>query len=246
MKSLIKLRAVVPELFRPEWATKPAVETSQFASSGRVSPAPVGSFAHAAAKRAMDIVLSVLFLIIASPVLLAAAAAIKLESPGAVLFGHDRLGTGGRRFRCLKFRSMRHGAHADLRSDPALRAIYEQNDYKIPIELDPRITRVGRFLRRSSLDELPQLFNVLVGEMSLVGPRPIVDDELKYYRGRESLFLSVRPGITGEWQVQGRNRIGYPDRARIELDAIARRSFWRDLKILLRTIPAVITARGSL
>lgn len=194
----------------------------------------------------MDVGVSVLSLVLASPVMLAIAVAIKVESPGPVLFGHERLGKYGRRFRCLKFRSMSHGAQEDLLSDPALRAIYESNDYKIPIELDPRITRVGRLLRRSSLDELPQLFNVLTGEMSLVGPRPIVPDELKFYGDHKRLFLSVRPGITGEWQIQGRNRIGYPDRTRIELAAIARRSIWNDLKILARSVPAVITASGSL
>jgi lipopolysaccharide/colanic/teichoic acid biosynthesis glycosyltransferase len=165
------------------------------------------------AKRSIDIALSMLLLVLACPVVLAIAPAIKIESPGSALFAHERLGRGGRRFRCLKFRSMRNGAHEELLSDPSLRMIYQRNDYKMPVELDPRITRVGRFLRRSSLDELPQLMNVLAGDMSLVGPRPIVRDELRFYRDRQILFLSVTPGITGEWQIQGRNRIGYPDRA---------------------------------
>lgn len=236
---------VPSDVLQSDWPAGPIAESS-LASSKEASVGRVDSPAYAAAKRAIDIGLSALVLVLLIPVLLAIAAAIRLDSPGPALFGHERLGRSGRRFRCWKFRSMRHGADADVLSDPTLRTIYEKNDYKIPIELDPRITRVGHLLRRSSLDELPQLINVLAGEMSLVGPRPIVDDELRFYRDRESLLLSVRPGITGEWQIQGRSRIGYPDRAEVELATIARRSIWNDLKILARTIPAVITARGSL
>ncbi len=241
----MNFRLSAPEPLQPEWHAQPA-ERGHPTSSVQRSAGHVDSRAYALAKRSIDIALSMLLLVLACPVVLAIAAAIKIESPGSVLFAHERLGRGGRRFRCLKFRSMRNGAHEELLSDPSLRMIYQRNDYKMPVELDPRITRVGRFLRRSSLDELPQLINVLAGDMSLVGPRPIVRDELRFYRDRQILFLSVTPGITGEWQIQGRNRIGYPDRAEIELAAIARRSIWTDLKILARTIPAVITARGSL
>jgi lipopolysaccharide/colanic/teichoic acid biosynthesis glycosyltransferase len=137
-------------------------------------------------------------------------------------------------------------AQRELKSDPELWSVYVENDYKIPLEVDPRITRVGRFLRRTSLDELPQLFNVIAGSMSLVGPRPIVPEELHWYGEHKEEFLSVRPGITGPWQVQGRSRIPYPNRTMVELDGIRSRSLWRDVKVLAQSIPAVIKARGAL
>jgi len=204
------------------------------------------SLAYSIAKRTLDLALSIAALIVAAPIVLLVATAIKLESRGPILFGQVRLGKHGILFRCYKFRTMRAGAQSELLADPELRRIYLENDFKIPVEKDPRVTPLGRFLRRSSLDELPQFFNVLAGSMSLVGPRPIVPEELGWYRGNEELFLSVRPGITGVWQVQGRSRIGYPDRAQIELQAIEGSSLWRDLKVLVKSIPAVITARGSL
>ena len=176
----------------------------------------------------------------------AIAIAIKLESRGPALFGHVRVGLKGKRFRCLKFRSMRPGAQEDLLLDNDLKRLYVENDYKLPVDKDPRVTRVGRFLRKSSLDELPQLFNVLAGTMSLVGPRPVVPDELSWYEDRADKFLSVKPGITGVWQIQGRSRISYPLRTEVELKAIDERSFWSDLVVLAKSIPAVITARGSL
>lgn len=198
------------------------------------------------AKRTLDIALAAAGLIASIPLFALISLAIRLESRGPIVFGHERLGKGGRPFRCLKFRSMRADANERLRSDPQLRHKYLENDFKIPLDQDPRVTRVGRFLRRSSLDELPQLINVLAGSMSLVGPRPIVPDELKWYSGREHVLLSVRPGITGEWQIQGRSRIGYPKRADVEVQAIQGQSLPRDLLILVKSVPAVITARGSL
>lgn len=223
-----------------------AAPTSQRQDARPSASRPLRSPLYEPVKRTLDIVLSAAGLIVLSPVFALIAIAIRLESSGPVFFGHERLGKGGRVFACLKFRSMRADAHEWLQSDPQLRHRYIKNDFKIPLEHDPRVTRVGRFLRRSSLDELPQLLNVLAGSMSLVGPRPIVQDELRWYPGDEHLLLSVRPGITGEWQVQGRSRIGYPDRADVELNAIAERSLWRDLKILVRSVPAVVTARGSM
>jgi len=204
------------------------------------------SRAYAVSKRIFDVGMSIIAIALASPLMLLIAIAIKLESQGPVLFGHMRLTVGGELFPCYKFRTMRAQAQRELESDPELWRVYVENDYKIPLEDDPRITRIGRFLRRTSLDELPQFFNVIAGSMSLVGPRPIVPDELKWYRGNEKLFLSVRPGITGPWQVQGRSRLSYPDRARIELDGIRRQSLWRDIKVLAASVPAVIFARGSL
>ncbi|KPJ93130.1 MAG: hypothetical protein AMS18_05990 [Gemmatimonas sp. SG8_17] len=204
------------------------------------------SLAYRFAKRALDVSVSALTLLLASPIMAVIAVAIKMESKGPVLFGHLRLGKHGEFFRCLKFRSMRPGAQEDLFSNPELKQLYVENDYKLPIDEDPRVTRLGRFLRRSSLDELPQLFNVLAGTMSLVGPRPIVREELDWYGADAPRFLSVKPGITGVWQIQGRSRIGYPDRTQVELNAIEDRTFWREIKVLALSIPVVVTARGSL
>lgn len=204
------------------------------------------SLAYAFSKRAFDIAASLFALALFAPLMLVIAVAIKLESRGPVLFGHVRLTRGGKRFACYKFRSMRPNAQLELESDPELWRLYVENDYKIPLEKDPRVTRIGRFLRKTSLDELPQFFNVVAGSMSLVGPRPIVPDELKWYGERKDEFLSVRPGITGPWQVQGRSRIPYPDRTKVELEGIRRRSFWEDVKVLAASVPAVIKARGSL
>ncbi len=204
------------------------------------------SLGYVIGKRALDLLVATTAVILTSPVMAAIAIAIRLESRGSVLFGHVRLGKSGKAFRCMKFRTMRAGAQEELLANPILKRRYVENDYKVPLEEDPRITRVGHFLRRSSLDELPQLFNVIAGSMSLVGPRPIVDEELHWYGDRADLFLSVRPGITGVWQVQGRSRIGYPNRTEVELEGIKERAFWRDLRVLITSIPAVITARGSL
>jgi len=204
------------------------------------------SVGYAIAKRGLDVFASLIALVLASPIMAAIAVAIKLESRGPALFGHVRVGLNGKRFRCLKFRSMRPGAQEDLLLDNDLKRLYVENDYKLPIDKDPRVTRLGRFLRKSSLDELPQLFNVLAGTMSLVGPRPVVPDELSWYEDRADKFLSVKPGITGIWQIQGRSRIGYPLRTEVELQALDERSFWSDLVVLAKSIPAVITARGSL
>lgn len=198
------------------------------------------------AKRVLDVAGAAVGLLLLSPVMLVTAVAIKLDSPGPVLFGHRRLGAQGRPFGCLKFRSMKPNAEAILRSDPALCRKYLENHFKLPAEQDPRLTRVGRFLRRTSLDELPQLFNVLLGQMSLVGPRPIVPAELHEYGNRGApLFLSLKPGMTGAWAVNGRSRVGYPDRADLELQYVRRWSLVTDVGILLRTVPAVLRGRGA-
>ncbi|UCF19442.1 MAG: sugar transferase [Gemmatimonadota bacterium] len=220
-----------------------AVKQPEAVEVGRPKRDP---WVYSIAKRAVDLTVSFIALVVTSPLMAVIGLAIKLESKGPVLFGHVRVGRGGKSFRCYKFRTMRRGAQKELLVNANLKRRYVENDYKLPLEEDPRVTAVGRFLRKSSLDELPQLFNVLGGSMSLVGPRPIVREELRWYGSKAQLFLSVRPGITGVWQVLGRSRIGYPDRTEVELDGIRRRSFWGDMKVLLRSIPAVIVARGSL
>jgi exopolysaccharide biosynthesis polyprenyl glycosylphosphotransferase len=196
-------------------------------------------------KRLLDLVGSAFWLAVLSPVIALIYAAIKLESRGPAIFGHRRLGINGREFNCLKFRSMHTDAETKLRADPALYAEYVHNNYKLPERDDARLTRVGRLLRKTSLDELPQLVNVLRGEMSLVGPRPIVPEELGQYGPAAAVFLSLRPGVTGAWGVNGRSRVGYPDRADIELEYVRNWSLARDLWILLRTVPAILTRRGA-
>jgi len=197
------------------------------------------------AKRVMDLVVAGGALVLLGPLLLGVALLLKLFDPGPVLFRQQRLGLNGKPFTLLKFRSMRVDAEELLRSDPELRRRYVENDYKLPEAEDPRVSRIGRFLRRSSLDELPQLWNVLRGDMTLVGPRPIVPDEIEKYRPFEDFFLSVRPGVTGHWQVEGRSDVQYPDRAYLDLDYAGSYSVLGDLAILLRTVPAVVRRRGA-
>jgi lipopolysaccharide/colanic/teichoic acid biosynthesis glycosyltransferase len=191
-------------------------------------------------KRAVDLVGASLGIFVLSPLFLLIAAGIKLESRGPVLFQHWRVGRQGRGFHCLKFRTMRSDAEEILERDDELRRLYRENHYKLPEQLDPRITVFGRLLRRTSLDELPQLFNVLYGEMSLVGPRPVVEEELEHYSGSERLLLSVRPGMTGAWAVNGRHHVGYPLRAELELRYVRGWSLRTDLRILAGTVGAVM------
>jgi lipopolysaccharide/colanic/teichoic acid biosynthesis glycosyltransferase len=193
----------------------------------------------ALAKRMMDVVVAGTALVVTAPLLVLFAAAVRLDSTGSPFFGHERVGLAGRRFRCWKLRTMRSDAEQMLVDDPALRAAYEANDFKLPDAEDPRVTRVGYWLRRSSLDELPQLWNVLCGEMSLVGPRPLVADELTHYRGTVLELLSIRPGITGAWAVSGRHAVSYPLRAELELAYVRERSLLTDIRILLGTVNAV-------
>jgi len=140
---------------------------------------------------------------------------------------------------------MRVDAEEALRRDAGLYRRYVDNDFKLPEAEDPRISPLGRFLRKSSLDELPQLMNVLRGEMSMVGPRPIVPDEIAHYKPYSELFLSIRPGITGLWQVSGRSNVRYPERAFMDLDYIGNNSVLQDLAILLKTVPAVFARKGA-
>jgi len=190
-------------------------------------------------KRCVDVIGAMSGLVVAAPVLAVVMLAIRIESPGAPLFRHRRVGRGLRPFDCLKLRTMRADAEERLARDPALMAAYRENHYKLPDDQDPRVTRLGRWLRRTSLDELPQLWNVLVGDMSLVGPRPIVEAELEHYPGTEQLLLSVRPGVTGAWAANGRHHVGYPDRAALELRYVRSWSLWGDVLIIVKTIRAV-------
>jgi exopolysaccharide biosynthesis polyprenyl glycosylphosphotransferase len=196
-------------------------------------------------KRVLDVVGSLISLLLLSPLMAAIALAIRLDTRGPVVFSQVRVGRDGRLFRCYKFRSMKAGAEEFLRADEMLYNEYRRNHFKLPLEQDPRLTRVGRILRKTSLDELPQFWNVLMGEMSLVGPRPVVPDELNHYGDGAFLFLSIRPGMTGAWAVEGRSQVGYPDRAHIELSYVREWNLWKDLGLLLKTIPAVLYMRGA-
>lgn len=196
------------------------------------------------AKRAFDVVVTLLLLVPAFPFLLVSALLVKLTSRGPIFFGHTRLGLGGRTFRCLKFRTMVDGAEAWLDADPELKARHRRNGFKLPRGEDPRVTKVGRFLRYTHLDELPQLLNVLRGDMSLVGPRPIVTEELEHYGDWKDEFLSIRPGIFGPWTAKGGTRPGYPERAEVELSYPRSRSgVWGDLIILIRNLPVLLNGQ---
>jgi exopolysaccharide biosynthesis polyprenyl glycosylphosphotransferase len=199
----------------------------------------------AAMKRGSDVVLASLLLLALAPLLCAIALLVRQDG-GPVFYRQVRVGEGGRLFQCVKFRSMLangDGLLAELLArDPAVAAEWAAA-YKLA--RDPRVTPLGRVLRRTSLDELPQLFNVLRGEMSLVGPRPVVPSELSKYGGATDFYLAVRPGLTGLWQVSGRSDTTYEQRVRLDAWYVQHRSSWLDLTILLRTAPAVLLRRGA-
>lgn len=201
--------------------------------------------ARQASKRLFDIVCALLLLTLLSPLLLAIAWRAWRDG-GAVLFGHRRVGARGEEFKCWKFRTMVPNAQEVLdrllASDPAARAEWER-DYKL--RDDPRVTPVGRFLRVTSLDELPQLFNVLAGDMSLVGPRPIVADEVKRYGAAFHDYARCRPGITGMWQISGRNNVDYRQRVQLDQNYARNWSLAADVLVLLRTPAAVFRRRGA-
>lgn len=197
-------------------------------------------------KRAIDMTLAAATLAVLSPLLLIIAAVIKLSDGGSVLYRQERIGLLGKRFVCLKFRSMMSDAESALERHLAMnpKAREEwQNHQKL--EDDPRITWLGRFLRQSSLDELPQLLNIIAGDMSLVGPRPITAIELDRYEERVGYYLAVKPGLTGLWQISGRSNRTYEERVDLDVRYAVTHSLWLDFIIMLKTVPAVISQRGS-
>jgi exopolysaccharide production protein ExoY len=201
---------------------------------------------QAFAKRLVDVVGAAVVLIVTAPLLIVVAALVKLSSPGPVLFAQKRLGKAGKPFRLYKFRSMRPDAEEVLKKTPGLYEQYVVNNFKLPEGKDPRITALGAILRATSLDELPQLFNVLKGDMSLVGPRPIVPPEIEKYGEYSTLFMSVKPGMTGHWQVNGRSAVEeYAKRVKLDLEYVRDQGVGKDLEILLRTVPAVIRRKGA-
>jgi len=212
-----------------------------------------------AVKYALDGVLSAVLLMLCGPLFILIALAIKATSPGPVFFVQKRVGRAGRTFDFYKFRTMRHacddtvhrefarefirGGRSERRGQNGIRGGTAPTFYKLA--RDPRVTPIGRFLRRTSLDELPQLFNILRGDMSLVGPRPPLLYELEYYQDWHKRRLSVRPGLTGLWQVTGRSRVPFDTMVQLDLDYIDHWSMWMDFRLLAKTLPVVLTGRGA-
>lgn len=205
-------------------------------------PAADARLGYQIAKRVIDAVGAAVLLLVLFPLFLTISICIRIDSPGPIIFRQKRLGLGGTAFIFYKFRSMCVGA------EESREKILHLNEVTGPIfkiRNDPRVTRVGRWLRRYSLDELPQLFNVLKGDMSFVGPRPPLPDEVERYEDWHLARLSVVPGITCLWQVSGRSNLSFDDWVRLDLEYIERRSLLLDVCILLRTIPAVISGEGA-
>ncbi len=196
--------------------------------------------------RAFDLLVALAILLVALPFLLLLALAIKITDPGPLFFVHNRIGFQGRQFGCLKFRSMRVDGDkllkAHLAGNPAARAEWNETQ---KLRNDPRVTPVGAIIRKLSLDEFPQLINVLRGEMSIVGPRPIVDSEVERYGEFFSYYKAVRPGLTGLWQVSGRNDTSYNERVRLDVSYVAQKSLAFDMVLIIKTVPAVLLSRGS-
>lgn len=203
---------------------------------------------HIPVKRGFDIFFSLCCLIIGFPLYFFIALGIFITSPGKVIYSHERVGRGGKPFRCYKFRSMHKNADQRLKdilnTHPHLKEEWEKN---FKLKRDPRITRFGALLRKTSLDELPQFWNVLKGDLSVVGPRPVVKDEIiKYYHVKAYKILSIRPGLTGIWQVSGRSNIpSYETRIQMDEHYVDNHSFLLDMKLIAKTIPAMLFSKGA-
>ena len=195
-------------------------------------------------KRLFDIIVSFLGLLILSPLFLLLTILIKCDSKGPVFFIQKRVGRNGKKFGIFKFRTMRINAEEMIASFTPEQLKEWKENFKM--KNDPRITRVGKFLRNTSLDELPQLINIFIGNMSLVGPRPIVEEELEWYGEKKNVLLSVRPGLTGWWATNGRSEVSYPERCDYELYYVYNCSLLLDIKILFKTFSAVFSRKGAM
>ncbi len=193
-------------------------------------------------KRSVDIMLASCMLLVLSPLFALIALLVRLDSPGPVLFRRRVIGKGGKSFDMFKFRSMVEGAESILEQDDSLKNEYYVN---CKLKCDPRVTRLGRFLRKTSLDELPQFINIILGNMTFVGPRPIHADEVEIYGPSVERFKAVTPGITGLWQTCGRSEVSYEDRVQMDMLYIDKRSILLDLWIIVSTVPAVLLRRGA-
>ena len=193
-------------------------------------------------KRILDIIGSIVGLLILIPISIVVAIAIRIDSKGPIMFKQQRVGLGGRVFTCWKFRSMIVQAES-IKGN--LLHLNESSGPAFKMANDPRITKVGRVIRRFSIDELPQVFNVLVGSMSLVGPRPPLPEEVLQYNNEQLFRLGVKPGLTCLWQISGRSNIGFEEWMKLDEIYVKTMSFWTDIKIIFHTIPAVVTGRGA-
>lgn len=206
---------------------------------------PTQRISYRVVKRAIDLTIAAAILPFASVIGLVIAALVKISSPGPVFFRHRRVGTGGRPFLLWKFRTMYYGSDhflsVHLATDPDAHREWARHQ---KLRRDPRVTPIGRFLRRTHLDELPQLLNVIAGEMSLVGPRPVVEDELKRFGAGDGLYAAAKPGMTGLWQVSGRASLPYERRVALDVQYVATWSVLGDLRVLIRTFAALCDDRG--
>ena len=216
-------------------------DTSKAAASNThsVKPKPIYDFV----KRVFDIVWSLIGLIVLSPVFIILSILVKTTSEGPVFFAHKRVGKGGKTIKIYKFRSMVTNAEELIKQfTPEQKAEYEKN---FKLENDPRITKVGNFMRKTSLDELPQLINILKGDISIVGPRPVMDVETKIYGNYRNMLLSVKPGLTGFWAANGRSHTTYTRRRAMEIYYVKNRSVLLDLKIIFKTFLSVFKREGA-
>lgn len=216
-------------------------DTSKVAASNThsVKPKPIYDFV----KRVFDIVWSLIGLIVLSPVFIILSILVKTTSEGPVFFAHKRVGKGGKTIKIYKFRSMVTNAEELIKQfTPEQKAEYEKN---FKLESDPRITKVGNFMRKTSLDELPQLINILKGDISIVGPRPVMDVETKIYGNYRNMLLSVKPGLTGFWAANGRSHTTYTRRRAMEIYYVKNRSVLLDLKIIFKTFISVFKREGA-
>jgi lipopolysaccharide/colanic/teichoic acid biosynthesis glycosyltransferase len=231
-------RQKAADLYRPEARTAHRITDRRLIRKVRAANGPV--------KRAFDVIVAATALIFLAPAFLTIALLIKMTDGGSIFYRHTRVGRQGERFQCLKFRSMAADSAERLArillDDPQAAAEWEQHQ---KLRNDPRVTMIGKFLRKSSLDELPQLLNVLRGEMSIVGPRPITRAELNRYGKDRRYYLLVRPGITGLWQVSGRSSTGYERRIRFDREYLEEWSWLGEFWILLMTLPAVLNTRDT-
>jgi exopolysaccharide production protein ExoY len=203
---------------------------------------PIGGIA----KRSFDVTMALLALIAFSPIFLMIMALVKFSDGGNVFYGHRRVGHNGRYFKCLKFRTMVVNGDEVLRNHLAMNPqAAEEWRATRKLKNDPRVTAIGTVLRKLSLDELPQLINIIRGEMSVVGPRPVVDEELGFYDSSAVYYLRTRPGLTGLWQISGRNDVSYETRVAFDTHYVENWSLFRDVLIIAKTIPAVCLSRGS-
>lgn len=195
-------------------------------------------------KRALDIIIASIGLIVLSPIFLILAILIKIDSKGSVLFAHTRMGKNGEKFKMYKFRTMYENAQEMIKDfTPEQKKEWEEN---FKLKNDPRITKIGKFLRKTSLDELPQIINIIKGDLSIIGPRPIIDEELEKYGENKEKFLSITPGLTGYWQANGRSATTYEQRMKMELYYIDHISPKLDLQIFFKTISSVLKKEGAI